>query len=269
MILCIGDATIDHYVKSGETFGGGIATNVAVHIHRQNEQVRLVAAIGKDSNGQVFLQHLEKEGLDTSHILELSGATSVQKIRLNGKQPTFFGFEEGVLLDFHLNDDIRRSIQKADLVFIPLSDGLKSIFEEVIKAERTAPLFIDISRHADIPGFTHGDVVAMLLHYIDHIDGAFIGGHEKDLDDVSVIAQANKDKLISLTMGPKGSIVWHQGKEYRQSALWRENMLDTTGCGDSYRAGFMVEYLRTENIPAAMKKGTEIATETAMKLGAF
>ena len=46
-------------------------------------------------------------------------------------------------------------------------------------------------------------------------------------------------------------------------------MIDTTGCGDSYHAGFVCEHLIHGEIVEAMKMGSELAAETLGHYGGF
>ena len=48
-----------------------------------------------------------------------------------------------------------------------------------------------------------------------------------------------------------------------------EEVIDTTGCGDSYHAGFVCSHLINGNIYEAMRVGTELATETLSHYGGF
>lgn len=270
MIVSVGDACIDCYVTSKEQYAGGIATNFAVQVQRLQTPVMFISAVGDDKNGKLFLRQLQHEGVNIDHVQRLHGTTSRQNIRLVGKERTFCGFTAGVLAQFQLRENDFAAIAQAEAVVAPLTDGLKAIFDSVM--ERTYPNTLkvaDFSRDADIPGFSHGDVVAMLLHYIDEIDIAFIGGDESLIEPIQGIAESNPDKMITLTLGPKGVQTFYQGRVYTQPAKWVRDMVDTTGCGDAFRAGFLTTYLRTRNIPKALDMGAQLAAKTATHVGGF
>ena len=270
MIVSVGDACIDCYVTSKENYAGGIATNFAVQVQRLQTPVILMSAIGDDKSGKLFLRQLQHEGVNTDSIQHLHGTTSRQNIRLVGKERTFCGFTAGVLADFRIRDQDIAVIETAEAVVAPLTDGLKSIFESVMLRDYTHTIKVaDFSRDADIPGFSHGDVVAMLLHYIENIDVAFIGGDESLLEPIQSIAESNPNKMVTLTLGPKGVQTFFGGKVYTQPAKWVRDMVDTTGCGDAFRAGFLTTYLKTHQIPEALEFGSEIAAKTATHVGGF
>lgn len=270
MIISVGDACIDQYVTTGEKYAGGIATNFAVQVKRLNEPVMLISAIGDDQSAQLFLRQMQNEGVDTSRLQRIHGATSRQNIRLIGKERTFCGFFSGVLSQFHLSEADFAVMRQAEAVVTPLTDGLKPIFEHVMFTPLGTTLKVaDFSRDADIPGFTHGDVLAMIMHYLEELNIAFIGGDESLMETLKTIAESNPHKMLLLTLGPKGVYVFFNNHVYHQPAKWVRDMVDTTGCGDAFRAGFVVTYLRTKDIELALERGAEIASETATHVGGF
>lgn len=48
-----------------------------------------------------------------------------------------------------------------------------------------------------------------------------------------------------------------------------KTIVDTTGCGDSYHAGFVCSHMMNEDIYEAMKAGTEFAAQTLSHYGGF
>ncbi len=269
MIASVGDLSVDNYVRTGEKHLGGIATNFAIQIRRLGEEVQLYTAVGSDRDGSLALDQLKSEGISTEHVASLEGKTSEQRIRLNGNERTFFGFISGVLSDWQLTDKDIESMRDADAIAVPLTDGLKHVFERIYNTEFEQTLkMADFSRDADIRGFATGDVAAMLQHYIENIDIAFIGGDEEILESVEAIAGAFPHKIIILTLGAQGSIAFHKGKQFKQSARWIKNLVDTTGCGDAFRAAFTVHYLKTKDIATALEEGSMLASKTATHFGA-
>lgn len=48
-----------------------------------------------------------------------------------------------------------------------------------------------------------------------------------------------------------------------------DTIIDTTGCGDSYHAGFVCSYMLENDIEKAMNVGSEIAAENLKHYGGF
>ena len=51
--------------------------------------------------------------------------------------------------------------------------------------------------------------------------------------------------------------------------LTESGIIDTTGCGDSYHAGFVCSYMLENDIEKAMETGSKIAAETLKHYGGF
>lgn len=58
-------------------------------------------------------------------------------------------------------------------------------------------------------------------------------------------------------------------KSLKLKAVKVDTIIDTTGCGDSYHAGFVCSYILENDIEKAMRVGSEIAAETLMHYGGF
>ena len=142
------------------------------------------------------------------------------------------------------------------------------LFRSKLEVENVLKV-VDFSRDADIDGFKHGDVTSMLEAYIEDIDIAFLGADEETVDEVKKIASQHPNTLLVVTLGSKGSMALFKHKEYTQSAIRVEEVVDTTGCGDAFRAGFVTSYIDKNAIPEALQAGTEIAATVASHFGAF
>jgi ribokinase len=93
-VLVLGNATVDLSYEvdrlpfPGETLlarskvidAGGKGLNQAIVAHRAGAVVRFCAPIGEDSAAQVILRHLERDGLDPSHLLRHVGTTDESMI---------------------------------------------------------------------------------------------------------------------------------------------------------------------------------------------
>jgi sugar/nucleoside kinase (ribokinase family) len=86
--------------------------------------------------------------------------------------------------------------------------------------------------------------------------------------DSSVTALADYDNLFAMTRSEKGSVIMHRGESVIQPADAVEKIVDTTGAGDAYTAGFL--FGRTSNMSLAecAKLGTFCATEVIQQVGA-
>ncbi len=120
-----------------------------------------------------------------------------------------------------------------------------------------------------------------LLPLLNHTDILIINGHEfadlvraqyKDIyfheDVITHYIPQLSSQLVIITEGKKGSYSYFQGKVYHQKAFPVEKVIDTTGAGDGYSAGFIAEYFYSKNIEKAMENGAKYAAKILGKIGA-
>jgi sugar/nucleoside kinase (ribokinase family) len=89
----------------------------------------------------------------------------------------------------------------------------------------------------------------------------------KDFDDV-VRAVRRFDKLFVMTRSEKGSVIVHGEQKVLQEALPVENLVDTTGAGDAYTAGFLYGLTTDRPLAECARLGTWCATSIIQKVGA-
>jgi len=77
-----------------------------------------------------------------------------------------------------------------------------------------------------------------------------------------------KEKIVVITDGEKGSYGYYQNRVFFQKALKPAHILDTTGAGDAYTAGFISEFLKSGNLVKSLKKGALYASHILGKIGA-
>ena len=129
----------------------------------------------------------------------------------------------------------------------------------------------------------NGDIVDKMilneaeLNVIAHADAVFIhfwaGCFHQVLDAKKKYHfedfSGKYDGLFNMSLAERGSVTCFRGERYRVLASKVEHVIDTTGCGDSYHAGFVCEHLIHGDIAEAMKKGSELAAETLGHYGGF
>lgn len=67
--------------------------------------------------------------------------------------------------------------------------------------------------------------------------------------------------------GPEGSC-WSDGDELIEMPALRTDVVDTTGAGDSYAAGFLAARMRGADVTACLRSGTELAARAIGQVGA-
>lgn len=76
------------------------------------------------------------------------------------------------------------------------------------------------------------------------------------------------DKLFAMTRSEKGSVIVHKDQKIVQPASAIDEIVDTTGAGDAYSAGFLYGWANDKSLEDCAKYGTYCATMVIQQLGA-
>jgi len=78
---------------------------------------------------------------------------------------------------------------------------------------------------------------------------------------------ADYDNLFAITRAEKGSVIRHKGETVVQPATPVETIVDTTGAGDAYTAGFLFGLTADQSLQECAKLGTYCATRVIQQVG--
>jgi sugar/nucleoside kinase (ribokinase family) len=77
----------------------------------------------------------------------------------------------------------------------------------------------------------------------------------------------NYENLFAITRSEKGSVIVHKGETVIQPATPVETIVDTTGAGDAYTAGFLFGLTADQSLQECAKLGTFCATKVIQQVG--
>ena len=254
---------VDVFDDTGEIRPGGEALNFAAIASKYNHiSVDLLGAIGDDDYGKAILKSIENKPINKEFIHIISGsATANHRIYLSEKGDRYFkddSWNGGIHDTYLLSDSDKNRIASADIIFITFDSPN---FDDVLELRKSCrfQLAVDFNVLRDFKK------IEPIVPYIDFF---FISGEK------SILLQFQKwseryDNIFNITLAENGSVTYYMGKEYRVDAVPVNNVIDTTGCGDSYHAGFLCSYLRDCDIINAMNEGSRVASKTLSHIGGF
>jgi len=89
-----------------------------------------------------------------------------------------------------------------------------------------------------------------------------------DSIEAAVTKLAAYDVLFAVTRSEKGSVIVHGDVTVEQEAAKVEEIVDTTGAGDAYAAGFLYGWVNDRPLAECAQYGTYCATKVIQQLGA-
>lgn len=267
-VVCVGDCGIDHYLPENDRLVGGISANFARHARqefRSDDVIHLVSCVGDDDGASRVLAALDDSGIDC-HIKRLPGRTPVQYIEVQPDgERQFIRYDEGVLRDFRIGDRERQIIQQSDLLVAPVYLQIVGLFDELMSIESSGVVSIDFADFLQHPEFD------FLEKHLDNIDIGFFGLGIEDaaaIDQIENLARQH-DKLFVVTLGENGSRAFSGNGKFECAAIRVDKVIDTTGAGDAFAAGFLGSYCHGGDIQSSMQHATCLAAKVIQRQGAF
>jgi fructoselysine 6-kinase len=258
-LAAVGEIAEDWYLADDDRRPGGISLNFARAAAFAGAEVTLLSAVGDDEAGARLLRALESTALERC-LRVLPGATACQRIRLapDGER-IFCGFDAGVLPSYELTSDELARLADFRAVALPFSPESARVMTQCLEA-RPAPIIADFSQETidELPRWVETHAAALEI--------AFVGGSTDLEAPLAQLAKAS-GRLVVLTAGAAGAFAFSGGARHHQPSLARA-VVDTTGCGDAFQAGFTVAYLASRSITAALHAGAELAARVAARRGA-
>ncbi|TXT19140.1 MAG: ribokinase [Erysipelotrichaceae bacterium] len=240
---------------------GGKGANQAVMTSAMVDEVVFLGAIGNDSFGTSAIENLMRKGVGIESISTKNNSTGLAIIQLvNGENS--IAVIPGANLD----------IQKVEIdCFLDLHPDLSLIVSQLeINLEAITHL-IEQCDNRNIPIILNPAPAQHLSSdLIDKVDYLIPNENEAEFlfntQDYEKLVTDFAGKLL-ITMGSKGVMYYDQGNSFI-SPSQKIDVVDTTGAGDSFIAGFAVGISRKLGIKAAVELGIEIASETCLCMGA-
>jgi fructoselysine 6-kinase len=267
-VACVGDCGIDRYVSLGVDRPGGITFNVASHVRRcfsPDTRVTIITAVGNDPACGVVEDALRRSGCEAS-VTMLEGATPVQYIDLEPSgEKRFLKYDEGVLRQFRMGPREREIIVRSNLLATTVFKHVEGLFDSVMAVPSAGLRTVDFT---DLRGV--GDGLELVSRYVGRFHIGFFGLRADEtqlIDGLECIASAN-GRLFIVTLGAEGSLALGTTRRIVQPALSVPRVVDTTGAGDSFAAGFLAEYCASRNVKNALARGASEAARTIQHLGA-
>ncbi|WP_062989593.1 carbohydrate kinase family protein [Nocardia anaemiae] len=249
----------------------GTAAGTALTLAKLGASVRTAGAIGADTSGDILLGLLAKAGIDTKLVVRKEDqptSSSVLPIRPNGERPSLHLLGAN---PFYTLDDI-------DWAALAAADHLHLGGPELIGAADAARILRHakdngVSTSVDLiaPGVLGSlDAIAEVLPHTDY----FLPNDEQVLGftgttDLMAGCEVLKDagaSVLAITRGADGALLVGPDNHQRIPAF-AVDVVDTTGCGDAFSAGFIRAVALGRNLRAAAVLGNAVAALVARGLG--
>lgn len=287
-ILCVGLMVCDLLIKpvTRETLSadsakaeairmlvGGDAFNVALNLSALGTETTLYSAVGEDAFGAFALDYAEKLGVSTQWIKTTDGPTSVTAVLIHPDGERSFVVQRGAsheLKERQISDDLLRQY---DLLYIGSACGIPGLDGEGLTKLLHRAKVLDCKTAMDITGNPTRRSAAQLLPALPNLDFFLPSAYEAmDLsgrDSPGKAADYFHEKgvpVVAVKMGGQGALLSAGGKQEVFPA-YEGPVVDTTGAGDAFVAGFLAALSRGESLPGCVQIGNGAGAKCVERLG--
>ena len=264
-------------IKIEKVVAGGSVANTMSGIAYLKGSPSFIGKINSDSFGEIYKKSLEDINVKFSYLKKnenLSTGASIILITPDSERTmcTYLGISS------HLSaDDIsKNSILDHELIFLEgyLWDkgDSEKMFKHVINIAKKNKIKIAMSL---------SDIFCVTRHKQDFYkllknDLSILIGNENEINELTgkenLLDSINQlkefDKLIVVTRSDKGSLAIKNNEVINCESVKVDKVLDLTGAGDLFAAGFLKEYLDKSDIKKCLTIGSIVASKIIQKIGA-
>jgi len=250
----------------------GTAVAPALVAARMGLAVRLVGGVGDDELGDVLRAGLTRRGVDTSHLQRIDGtrtSATILPIASDGERPALHA--PGASLAVSLDGDVdpvidTRFLHLGGVGTMPRLDGEPTRRLLEAARERGVTTTCDLIAPGEATRTALEPVLPRLDYFMPTLDEALaLSATTSARDAASFFADRGVGTCI-FKDGARGSLLVQNGDATRIPAF-RVDVVDTSGCGDSYCGGFITALSHGFPVEEACRFASATAALVATGLG--
>jgi fructokinase len=264
-------------IKIEKIVAGGSVANTMAGIAHLKGNPSFIGKINSDNFGEMYRKSLQDINVNFSYLEkdeDLSTGASIILITPDSERTmcTYLGISS------HLsaNDIDENSIVSHELIFLEGYLWDKGISEKMFKHA------ISIAKKNKIKiAMSLSDIFCVTRHKQDfhnllNNDLDILIGNENEINELtnqknllnSINHLKNLNKLIIITRSENGSMAIKNNEIINCNSIKVNKILDLTGAGDLFAAGFLKEYLDNSDIKKCLETGSILASKIIQKIGA-
>jgi fructokinase len=264
-------------IKIEEVVAGGSVANTMAGIAHLQGNSSFIGKINSDNFGEMYRKSLQDINVNFSYLEKdenLSTGASIILITPDSERTmcTYLGISS------HLsaNDINENNIIDQELIFLEGYLWDKGISEKMFKHA------ISIAKKNKVKiAMSLSDIFCVTRHKQDFYnllknDLDILIGNENEINELankknlldSVNQLKDLNKLIVITRSKNGSMAIKNNEIINCNSTKVKKVLDLTGAGDLFAAGFLKEYLDNSDIKKCLETGSILASKIIQKIGA-
>ena len=244
-----------------ERVAGGAPANVVTAVSRLGGNGVMVSQVGCDAFGTHIIRELEKSGVDTRYVFRTRQSnTGLAFVSLAADGNREFSFFRNPSADLYLSEEQMEPGMLEDTAVlhfcsVDLVDWpVRKAHERLITLAKERGVIISFDPNVRLPLWETPEAcqqaIREFLPLADIIklsdeELEFVTGCEDEAEAAKKLLESNCRMLI-LTKGADGSSVYTRHAEAHISAVSVDDVVDTTGAGDSFAGSFLFQLVQKQ-----------------------
>ena len=255
----VGDNCIDRFQPPvSQSLVGGNAVNVAVQLARLGHTAFYFGAVGEDSDGTRTKRALEDNGVETAHLEVRPGITAYTDIEKTPSGDRIMAYEDfGVCAGYRPSEADIAVLKTMDHVHLGWLDDGGALRRRLVTEGVSVSQDISVNASPENLGLAGLSVAFASAGERGSVAEAMLGDILEGGAGCAVV-----------TCGEEGSLA-RRGEERAEAAVVPVAVVDTTGAGDSFIAGFLVAYIAGVPLADCLEAGRDCAAITCTHVGGF
>ena len=260
-------------LKIEKTVSGGSVANSIVGLSQLANKVGFIGKVCDDDLGSKYEAGLKKENVEYFYskkkevlptgtclilitpdsertmctFLGTAGKISEKDVDINAVKSSEIIFLEGYLWD---EGDPKKAFDKA----INSANKVAMSLSDKFCVDRHKPHFLELVKNKLDITFANEQEITSLID-------------AKNFDDVITFAK-QINKLIVITRGKNGATAIYGNEVYECGVMKNLKIVDLTGAGDLFAAGFLHGHVNNLSVKESLEKGTDMSAKVIQQIGA-
>ena len=268
---------IGNEVNIIRTISGGSVANSIVSIAQQNLKTAFIGKVNQDALGKKFAKGLEKENVEFKITKSSTNKYTARCMILVSPDAertmnTYLGISQELT-----EEDIELSIvENSSILYLEgylwdLVNAKKAIKKSILAAKNSETMVaLSISDAFCVNRFRE-EFLDLINNSVDLIfanESEIKSLYETSELDIAIKKCQKTCKIFAVTLGEKGAKIVHKDETVNIKAENIDKLVDTTGAGDLFAAGFLTEYIRSRDLESSGKLGVKMASIIIQQFGA-
>ncbi len=244
---------------------GGLVGTALVAAARLGGKVAFAGKLGRSEMARRALEALRRESVDTSFVVEAEDAEPIVAFILTDStdgQRSIFWTRQNVQYPMPCEFPDKNWFRRTSVLLIDFESGLAGIEAAKTAKQHNIPVVIDVERNE--PHVAEAMSVSSHIIVSEEFAGGFTGS-SKVAEKLTTL-RSNPEQVVIVTRGENGCVGSSKEGEFELPAF-AVDVVDTTGCGDTFHGAFALAIARGQPVVSAARFASGAAALCATQLG--